>query len=190
MINYTSPSQEPDRDRNLVKEIKDKYKLSLETQKFILQMCWAQHDSQWFLKGKKELGIQAANQLNQKVISSMGKIEARHVLTGLNIQPGSIKTIPEIFKIMNTLMDLIIPKVMKFRFLVQSETEGFGIVEKCFIWNMVQKSKAESEYTCACNFRHRGWLAAMGVQGEIIPLKLISKGDKICQFQFILSSTK
>ena len=189
MIKPASSIQEPDKNRNSAIEVKDKYKLSLETQKFILQMCWAQHDGQWFLKGKKEFGIEAANQLNQKVLSSMGKIEARHVLTGLNIQPGSIKSIPQIFNLMNTFMDLFIPKIMKFRFLVQSETEGFGIVEKCFIWNMVQKSKAESEYNCACNFRHRGWLEAMGVQGEIIPLKLISKGDEICQFKFILNST-
>lgn len=190
MIKPASPIQEPDKNRNSAIEVKDKYKLSLETQKFILQMCWAQHDSQYFLKAKKEFGIEAANQLNQKVIFSMGKIEARHVLTGLNIQPGSIKSIPQIFKVMNTLMDLITPNVMKFRFLVQSETEGFGIVEKCFFWNMVQKSKAESEYICACNFRHRGWLEAMGVQGEIIPLKLLSKGDEMCQFKFVLNPTK
>lgn len=188
MIRDTSNIQ--DTDNNLTTEVKEKYKMSLETQKFILQMCWAQHDGQWFLKAKKEFGIQAANQLNQKVLLSMGKIEARHVLTGLNIQPGSIKSIVQIFKIMNTFMDLFFPEIMKFRFLVLSETEGFGIVEKCFIWNMVQKSKAEGEYTCACNFRHRGWLEAMGVQGEIIPLKLISKGDKICQFKFVLNSTK
>jgi hypothetical protein len=189
MIKQASTIQESDKNRNSTIDVKDKYKISLETQKFILQMCWAQHDSQYYLKAKKEFGIHKANQLNQRVIYSMGKIEARHVLTGLNIQPGSINSIPQIFKLMNTLMDLITPKVMKFQFLVKSETEGFGIVKKCFFWSMVQKSKAESEYTCACNFRHRGWLEAMGVQGEIIPLKLISKGDEICQFKFVLNST-
>lgn len=172
---------------NSMREIKDKYKMSLDTQKFILQMCWAQHDGQWFLKAKKEFGILEANQLNQRVLSSMGKIEARHVLTGLNIPQGTIKSISEIFKLMNTFMDLFIPKIMKYRFIVHSEVEGVGIVEKCFIWKMVQKSKEEAEYVCACNFRHRGWLEAMGVKGEIIPLKLISRGDKTCEFKFILT---
>ncbi|MFW9874432.1 MAG: hypothetical protein ACFFG0_15105 [Candidatus Thorarchaeota archaeon] len=35
--------------------LKDKYLIALETQKFILQMCWAQHDGQWFLKSKKKV---------------------------------------------------------------------------------------------------------------------------------------
>jgi len=53
--------------------IKEKYDINLETQKFILQMCWAQHDGQWFLKSKRELGIQKANDLNKMVISMTQK---------------------------------------------------------------------------------------------------------------------
>jgi hypothetical protein len=169
---------------------KEKYDIPLETQKFILQMCWAQHDGQWFLKSKKKYGIKEANQLNQQVVSSMGKIEARHILSALGIKKGAIKTIPEIIKLMNTLMDVIIPKVMKFKFIVNSEKQGIGIVEKCFIWKEVEKAKAESEYICACNFRHRGWLDAIGVNGDIIPLKRISKGDDICKFKFLLKDNK
>jgi len=165
---------------------KEKYNIPLETQKFILQMCWAQHDGQWFLKSKKKYGIKEANQLNQQVVSSMGKIEARHILSALGIKKGTIKTIPEIIKLMNTLMDVIIPRVMKFKFIVNSEKEGTGIVEKCFIWKEVEKSEEAYEYECACNFRHQGWLQAVGVNGKIVPLKRISEGDEICEFKFIL----
>ncbi|MFX1601757.1 MAG: hypothetical protein ACFFB6_14275, partial [Promethearchaeota archaeon] len=84
-----------------------------------------------------------------------------------------------------TFMEVIIPKIMKFKFFVHSETEGIALVEKCFIWKEVEKSKESSEYKCACNFRHRGWLEAMGVKVEIIPLKRISCGDEICEFKFI-----
>ncbi|MFX0001704.1 MAG: hypothetical protein ACFE88_16455 [Candidatus Hermodarchaeota archaeon] len=166
--------------------VKDKYSIPLETQKFILQMCWAQHDGQWFLKSKKKHGINEANQLNQMVVFSMGKIEARHILNALGIKKGTVNTISELFKIINTFMEVIIPKVMKFKFFVYSETEGIALVEKCFIWKEVQKSKESSEYKCACNFRHKGWLEAMGVKGEIIPLKRISCGDEICEFKFII----
>ncbi|MFW9970298.1 MAG: DUF6125 family protein [Candidatus Odinarchaeota archaeon] len=165
--------------------MKDKYLIPLETQKFILQMCWAQHDGQWFLKSKKKYGIKEANQLNQVVIFSMGKIEARHILNALGIKKGSIKTISELFKIMNTIMEVLIPKVMKFKFFVCSDSEGIALVEKCFIWEEVKKSKESSEYKCACNFRHKGWLEAMGVKGEIIPLERLSNGDHNCKFQFI-----
>ncbi len=168
------------------KGFKEKYDLSLNTQKFILQMNWAQHDAQWFLKAKKEVGTPKANQLNQNVLSSMGKIEARNVLNALNISKGTINSMTEIFKLMNTFMDLFIPKVMEFKFIVESQTKGVGIVNKCFIWQMVQKSKAEAEYVCACNYRHRGWLDAMGVSGTIVPLKRISEGDDRCEFEFNL----
>lgn len=167
-------------------KINDKYKLSLDTQKFLLQMCWAQHDAQWFLKSKEKYGIEEGNNLNQNVIKSMGKIEARHVLNALGIKKGSIKTMTEIFKIMNTIMDTYFPKLMKFKFIVNSETEGLGIVKKCFIWDMVKKSKSESEYVCACNHRHYGWLEAFGINGKIIPVSRIPDGGDKCEFKFIL----
>ena len=81
---------------NTAERIKDKYKISLETQKFILQMCWAQHDAQWFLKSKSNIGIKEANELNQKVVYSMGTIEAKHIMSALNIEKGSIKSISEL----------------------------------------------------------------------------------------------
>ena len=165
----------------------DKFQIPLKTQKFILQICWAQHDGQWFLKSKKEFGIEKANSLNKNVIRSMGKIEARHTMNALGIHKGDIKSIPKCFKFFNTLMDVLIPRVMKFKFYTESNNEGLAIVEKCFIWREVQKSQKESEYTCACNSRHRGWLDAIGANGKIVPLKRISKGDNICEFRFKLS---
>ena len=163
---------------------KEKYKIPLETQKFILQMCMAQWDGQWFLKTKKEFGNEKANEMNQLVVSSFGRIEAKHVLNSLGIKKGTIKTIPEVFKIINTIMDTMIPKIMKFKFVIHSDHEGDGVVKKCFIWEEVKKAKAEKEYECACTFRHRGWLDSMGVNGEIIPVKRFCDGDDECVLKF------
>ncbi|MHA1377416.1 MAG: hypothetical protein ACTSRG_03430 [Candidatus Helarchaeota archaeon] len=113
------------------KRLKEKVDISLNTQKFILQMLWAQHDGQWYLKTKKDLGCRTANDLNNKALYSMGKIEARYILDALNIEKGSINTISEILKIMNTIMEVCFPKIMKFDFFVNSEVEGVGIVKKC-----------------------------------------------------------
>ncbi|MFX1446178.1 MAG: hypothetical protein ACFFHV_22480 [Promethearchaeota archaeon] len=66
-------------------------------------------------KIKKKYGIEEANDLNQMVAFSIGKIEVRHILNAVGIKKGSIKSVPEMFKIMNTIMDVIIPKVMKFK---------------------------------------------------------------------------
>ena len=170
----------------MTKIIKEKYDINLATQKFILQICWAQHDGQWFLKSKRELGIQKANELNQNVIFSMGKIEAKHIMNALGVKKGTIKTIPEVFKMMNTFMDVIIPKVMNFKFVVNSEKEGDGIVKKCFIWDEVKKSRKEEEYMCACLFRHRGWLEALGIKGELNALKRFPEGDNGCILRFTI----
>lgn len=166
--------------------IKDKHDINLTTQKFILQICWAQHDGQWFLKSKRELGLQRANELNQKVIHSMGKIEAKYVMNALGIKKGTIKTIPELFKIMNTLMDVIIPKIMKFKLIARSDKEGEGVIKKCFIWEEVKKSKKENEYVCACMHRHLGWLDALGVEGEEIAIKRFPDGNNECILRFII----
>ena len=41
------------RNEIICNNFKEKYNLPLSSQIFILQMCWAQHDGQWFLKTKK-----------------------------------------------------------------------------------------------------------------------------------------
>lgn len=174
-------------EKSSTRVIKEKYKIPLETQRFVLQMVMAQWDGQWYLKSKKKYGIKEANELNQNIVFSMGKIEARHVLNALGITVGTVNSMAKVFKIFNTFMDLLIPKVMKFKFFAQSETEGTAIVNKCFIWNEVKKSKDVSDYECACNFRHRGWLEAMGVNGKIIALKRFSNGDDMCKFKFTLN---
>lgn len=173
-------------EKSATRVIKEKYEIPLETQRFVLQMTMAQWDGQWYLKSKKKYGFEEANELNQKVVFSIGKIEVRHILSALGIKKGDIKTVPEMFKMMNTIMDVLIPKVMKFKFIAQSENEGVAYVDKCFIWKEVQKSKESTDYVCACNFRHRGWLEAMGVNGKIIPLKRFSNGANRCEFKFIL----
>ena len=68
---------------------KEKHYIPLETQKFILQMCMAQWDGQWFLKTKKEFGNEKANELNQRVVSSFGRILADlSELWGLRLWTG------------------------------------------------------------------------------------------------------
>jgi hypothetical protein len=173
-----------------IREIKEKYDIPLKTQRFILQMVMAQWDGQWYLKSKKKYGTEITKELNQRVVFSIGKIEVRHILNSLGIKKGVIKTIPEMFKTINTIMDVLIPKVMKFKFFTHSDDEGVAVVEKCFIWKEVQKTKEVSDYVCACNFRHKGWLEAMGINGNIIPIKRFSNGDNCCEFKFIIERNK
>jgi hypothetical protein len=166
--------------------IDDRFDIPLETQKLVLQLCWAQHDAQWFLKSKRRLGIEGANELNQEVITSMGRIEARHIMNALGIPRDAVRSIPEVFRMMNTFMHVIAPEIMQFDMVAVNEAGGVGLVDKCYVWEEVRRSKGESEYTCACNHRHRGWLEAMGFRGKILPVSRISDGDERCEFRFIL----
>ncbi len=168
---------------------KEKYDLSPSNRIFILQMCWAQHDGQWFLKTSRKHDYKEANHLNQEVLFAIAKIEARYVLNALNIKRESIKSIQEISKIIITLMDVLFPKIMKMKHIIESDTIGYGIVKKCFIWDQVKKANVENEYECACFVRYRGWLKAMGVDANIIPLFRFPDGDDFCKFKFILNET-
>ena len=76
---------------------------------------------------KQVFGIEKTNNLNRDVIRSMGKIEARHIMNSLGIHKGDIKSIPGIFKLFNTFMDVLIPKVMKFKFYIESPSEILDI---------------------------------------------------------------
>ena len=177
------------KNNNICNNFKEKYDLDSSNRMFILQMCWAQHDGQWFLKTKKYYGFEEANRLNQEVLFSMAKIEARYVINALNIKRESIKSIQEISKIIITLMDVLFPKIMKMKHIIESDTIGYGIVKKCFIWDQVKKANLENEYQCACFVRYRGWLKALGVDASIIPLCRFPDGSECCKFKFTLNKT-
>jgi len=150
-------------------------------------MCWAQHDAQWFLKTKKDRGFEEANQLNLRVISTIGRIEARHILNALRIKKGSIKTIPELFKVVNTIMDMVFPKVVKLKLIVQSDQVGVILVKKCVYWQEVKKAGVENEYICVCTNRTQSWVDTIGIKGELKTLKRFSDGDDRCLFEFKLN---
>ena len=46
--------QETQKEIKNKNRVKDKYEIPLSTQKFILQMCMAQWDGQWYLKSKNK----------------------------------------------------------------------------------------------------------------------------------------
>ena len=96
------------------------------------------------------------------------------------------RTIPEVFKLINTFMHVFVPEIMEFELVTVSATEGVGLVNTCYVWEEVRRAKGEAEYLCACNARHRGWLEAMDVKGKILPVKRIPDGDDSCEFRFIL----
>ncbi|MCK4284783.1 MAG: hypothetical protein KAX18_01220, partial [Candidatus Lokiarchaeota archaeon] len=71
-----------------------------------------------------------------------------------------------------------------------SDKEGDGIIKKCFIWEEVKKSKKENEYSCACMFRHRGWLDALGIACDLNAIKRFPDGDNECILKFIIDNSK
>ena len=177
--------------KNEKKKFKDKYELSLDSQKFILQMCWAQHDGQWFLKTTKKFGFEVANELNQTVIKSMGKITSRYILNALGIKKGELKSSYEISKFINTVLDLVHPKpFLKYEIEILSDREFFARVKKCLIWDLVRKAGNESDYTCCCDMRMRAWLAPLGFNIDVFVLKRLPDGDKMCESKVVINEIK
>ncbi len=61
----------------------------------LLRELWWAHDARWFLKVAQELGFDTANRLNQAVIRSMGKTEAKELMTRTGAQLANIGDIKE-----------------------------------------------------------------------------------------------
>lgn len=154
-------------------------------------MCWAQHDGQWFLKTSNKFGFKVANELNQKAIKSMGKIESRHIMNALGIKKGTIKSIHELLKFLNTGFDLGTPKgIMKYTFEILSDDEFLWSIKKCLIWELVKKAGNESDYVCCCDIRMSAWFDPLGFNVNKIVIKRFPDGDNICEFKFVVTEKK
>jgi hypothetical protein len=120
----------------------------------LLRDLWVAHDGRWFLTAAAELGFEVANKLNQAVLKSMGKKEARELMTrtGTKIaNAGDFKAFLEM------AAPLYWPEGH-----VTGYTGGSNMMVRqvihCYVWENVNKAGATSFYRCAAPLRFRAWL--------------------------------
>lgn len=160
-------------------EMRTEIKLTAEQREKILKENWFSHDGRWFLKVAQELGFDVANRLNQIVIRSMGKTEAKRFLKESNF--GEVKKIEDLLYIFNEGCRLYYPKEHEYEFKIIDKNTILGIVTKCIAFDGVKKAGVTDFYQCGCMTRHGAWLEAFGLDGEAFIRKSMMKGDNVCE---------
>ncbi len=149
----------------------------------LLRELWWAHDARWFLKVAGELGFDTANRLNQAVIRSMGKTEAKELMTRTGAQLANIGDIKEFIEMGG---EIYWPEEHKYRMEVVGESLIVGHVLQCYVWNGVNKAgeSALARYRCAAPTRFRGWVDAFGVPGEVIASSDVDECNGSCEISF------
>ncbi len=147
----------------------------------LLRDLWVAHDGRWFLTAAAELGFEVANKLNQAVLKSMGKKEARELMTRTGTEianAGDFKAFLEM------AAPLYWPEAHVYRI---DDPEGdmmVGHVIHCYVWENVNKAGATSFYRCAAPLRFRAWLEGLGIPGEVIGTKECDTCNGSCEISF------
>jgi hypothetical protein len=149
----------------------------------LLRDLWVAHDGRWFLAVAAEFGFDAANKLKQAVLRSMGKKEAKELMTrtGTKIDDAS-----DFKKFLEMAGALYWPDEHKREIEVVEDNLIVGHVIHCYVWENVNKAGATSFYQCAAPLRFRAWLEGLDVPGEVIATKECDTCNGSCDITFQL----
>jgi hypothetical protein len=148
----------------------------------LLRDLWVAHDGRWFLKAAEELGFDTANRLNQAVLISMGKKEAKELMTRTGAQIADIGDIKSIIEMGG---ELYWPEEHKYEIEIVNDSLIVGRILQCYVWNNVNKAGGLSYYRCAAVTRFRGWVEAFGVPGEVTGSKEVDECNGSCEISWM-----
>ncbi len=151
-----------------------------EREELLRELWWA-HDGRWFLKVAEESGFDTANRLNKAVIRSMGKTEAREMMTRTGAQLADIGDVKEFIEMAGAVYW---PEGHKYEMKVEGENLLVGRILRCYVWEEVNKSGGLAYYRCAAPTRFRGWVDAFGIPGEVIETKEVDECNGSCEISF------
>ncbi|MGD0765224.1 MAG: DUF6125 family protein [Dehalococcoidia bacterium] len=147
----------------------------------LLRDLWIAHDGRWFLKIAEEFGFDTANRINQAIIRSMGKKEAKELM----IRTGArIANIDDVKRFLEMGGDIYWPEEHKREMEVIGDSVILGRVLQCYVWSNVNKAGGLSAYRCAAVIRFRGWVDAFGVPGEVTGSSECDKCNGSCDISF------
>ena len=147
----------------------------------LLRDLWVAHDGRWFLKIAEEYGFDTANRLNQTIIKSMGKKEAKELMVRTGTE---IENVSDFKRFMNMAGPLYWPEGHEYEIEIAGDDLMVGRVLKCYVWENSKKAGALGLYRCAAPTRFRGWLEGLGVTGEVIATKECDTCNGSCEISF------
>jgi hypothetical protein len=149
----------------------------------LLRDLWVAHDGRWFLAAATEFGFETANKLNQSILRSMGKKEARELMTRTGTQIASPSDFKEFLEMAGPLYW---PEEHVWEIEILTDNLIVGRVLHCYVWENVNKGGGTSFYQCAAPLRFRAWLEGLGIPGEVIATKECDTCNGSCEISFKL----
>ena len=141
--------------------------LSQEEREALLIKCWMSHDARWFMAVAQEFGLQAASRLNQAASHEEGKVEARRIMSALQIPPS--ETADDYLLLQETIIGLLGPELLDYQ-VVPVGDDSFEIrIQRCFAHENVARAGVADTYECGIFSRVTGWLEASGLKYEMTP---------------------
>jgi len=156
-------------------------KLNPAEREKLLRDLWIAHDGRWFLRAVQEWGFDTANRVNQAIIRSMGKKEAKELMDRTGAQIADIGDIVEIIKMGG---EIYWPEEHEYEIKISGDSLIIGRVLRCYVWENVNKAGGLLSYRCAAPTRFSGWVDAFGVPGEVIASKDCDECNGSCEINF------
>ena len=158
-----------------------------EEQQRLLIQGWMGHDARWFMAVSQQLGVKAANRMNQSVARSVGVAETRRLMKALGIPEA--QNLQEYLAYQETGIALYGPELLKYKIEVVDPDAFRIIAQRCFAHENVVKAGIAEEYECGIFARIQGWLEAHGFQHKLDPPlgKCLKVSGAQCAYLFTLS---
>jgi len=147
----------------------------------LLRDLWVAHDGRWFLGVAAEFGFDIANRLNQAVLRSMGKKEAREFKNRSGAEIASASDFKEFLALAGPLYW---PEAHVYEICDPRGNMMTGRVIRCYVWEEVNKAGGLSLYQCAAPLRFRAWLEGLDIPGEVIATKECDTCNGSCDISF------
>nr|MDO8099740.1 DUF6125 family protein [Candidatus Njordarchaeota archaeon] len=147
--------------------------ISKEEVKDYLGKGWLTHDGMWFFNTYKELGIDAANRLNNEAVKSMSPFEAERTRKVLGVGNEKITSFEEMAEFLHRALELVLPRSVFGR--IRFSTPSKNIIhwewedKECFAYKGMERIGVADQYKCAVIYRIQCWLNALGVEHTVSP---------------------
>lgn len=141
--------------------------ISREDLRDLLSKNWMTHDAMWLMHCMGEVGMEAANRINQKAVKSMALIEVKRLAQAVGME--RVESFDQFRSFIAQAVPLVIAGFMNISFELHEPDQLHCRMHTCFAHDGIQRLGVIEQYDCGIFLRIEGWLAGLGIGYEVEP---------------------